>query len=497
MVSSRGILVNKLVTSKDIRNLPYVLSCSVLSGSIPPLRPIVSSIDTYNYKLAQYLGSLLSPHIPSNYTTKDSFTFIEEIKQLNTYGKFLISFDVTSLFTNIPLEETINIAIDTIFQNYPNVKFTRKELQKLFKISTSETHFIFNNEIYDQIDGVSMGSPLAPILANLFMGYHEKDWIEKAQAAKPTFYKRYVDDIFAVFESELDAETFHKYLNTKHKNIKFTYEKQIENKLPFLDILIGNNENLQTSVFQKKTYTGLLLNYFSFVPDYYKYGLIKTLIDRMYRINSTWTSFDIDLKNLKQVLLKNQYPLTMIDNVIKKYLQNAVNKANTGSMPVEMPNIETRYFKLPFIGMYSKATQNKIEKLCKRFCKSAKVKLVFTSNKLCQTFSYKDSCPSLLSSKIVYKFVCASCNASYVGQTHRHLTTRIDAHFGKDKKSHIYQHLMSSVDCLNACSRDCFSILDTARTKHQLRIKESLFISWLKPTLNKQKSHQYIISLSI
>ena len=58
----------------------------------------------------------------------------------------------------------------------------------------------------------------------------------------------------------------------------------------------------------------------------------------MYTINSTWTSFDIDLKNLKQVLLKNQYPLSMIDNVIKKYLQNVNNKTNTGSMSVEMPN---------------------------------------------------------------------------------------------------------------------------------------------------------------
>ena len=80
-----------------------------------------------------------------------------------------------------------------------------------------------------------MGSPLAPILANLFMGYHEKDWIENAQVVKPTFYKRYVDDIFAVFESELDAETFHTYLNTKHKNIKFIYEKETENNLCFLD----------------------------------------------------------------------------------------------------------------------------------------------------------------------------------------------------------------------------------------------------------------------
>ena len=203
------------------------------------------------------------------------------------------------------------------------------------------------------------------------MGYHEKDWEEKAQVMKPIFYKRYVNDIFAVFESELDAETFHIYfihfvhfIHTKRKSIKFTYEKQIENKLPFLDILRGNNKTLQTLVFHKKTYTGLLLSSFSFVPDSYKYGLIKTLIDCMYRIKNTWTSFDIDLKNLKQVLLKNQYPLRMIDSVTRKYLQNAITEMKTGSIQVEMPNIETKYFKLPFIRMYSKVTQNKIEKPC-------------------------------------------------------------------------------------------------------------------------------------
>ena len=102
----------------------------------------------------------------------------------------MISFDVISLFTNIPLEETLNTAIDVISENYPNVEFTRKELQKLSKIATSETHFIFNNEIYSQIDGVLMGSPFAPILANIFMGYHEKDWIENTQVLKPTFYKK-------------------------------------------------------------------------------------------------------------------------------------------------------------------------------------------------------------------------------------------------------------------------------------------------------------------
>ena len=94
--------------------------------------------------------------------------------------------------------------------------------------------------------------------------------------------------------------------------------------------------------------------------------------------------------------------------------------------------------KLPFTGMYSKVTQDKIGKLRKRFYKNTKVKLVFIIDKLRQTFTYKDFYPSVPSSKVFYKFVCTRCNASYIGQTHRHLTTRIDEHLGKDKKSHIY-----------------------------------------------------------
>ena len=75
------------------------------------------------------------------------------------------------------------------------------------------------------------------------MGFHEQNWIEQATNVKPIFYKRYVDDIFAIFESESDADAFYSYLNTRHENIKFTFEKEKDNKLPFLDILINNNES--------------------------------------------------------------------------------------------------------------------------------------------------------------------------------------------------------------------------------------------------------------
>ena len=91
-----------------------------LPGSLPPFRPIASSIGTFNYHLAQYLCSLLSPHIPSENSAKDSFTFIEEIKSVSVTDKFLISFDVKSLFPNIQLSEAIDIAIKLVFENSPD-----------------------------------------------------------------------------------------------------------------------------------------------------------------------------------------------------------------------------------------------------------------------------------------------------------------------------------------------------------------------------------------
>ena len=160
----------------------------------------------------------------------------------------------------------------------------------------------------------------------------------------------------------------------------------------------------------------------------------------------------------------------MIDHVVKPYLNGKINCRNQKSSQTTESEIIIICFKLPFIELHSKLTQKKVDQLCRRFCKSLKVKLVFTSENLRCAFSTKDPYQS---EKFVYKFVCASFNASYVGQTSRHLITRIDEHFGKDKKSHLCKHLKSSTDCLDKCSKDCFSVLDTTSTEHLLRIKES------------------------
>ena len=92
-------------------------------------------------------------------------------------------------------------------------------------------------------------------------------------------------------------------------------------------------------------------------------------------------------------------------------------------------------------------------------------------------------------SRVVYKFSCAGCSACYVGETNRHLITRVREHLSSDKNSHIFQHINGSEACRSLCSEDCFSILDTASTPFQLKIKEALHIAWEKPSLNKQVNH--------
>ena len=99
------------------------------SDSFPKYSPIVLSIGTFNHNLARFLCDLLSPLILNDYSCKDTFSFVSQIKNANLSKKFLVSYHVTSLFTNIPLQENIDIAINLIFNHNPNLKSLEKNLK--------------------------------------------------------------------------------------------------------------------------------------------------------------------------------------------------------------------------------------------------------------------------------------------------------------------------------------------------------------------------------
>ena len=139
---------------------------------------------------------------------RDTFSFASQIKNVNLSKNFRVSYDVTSLFTNISLQETIDIAINLIFNHNPNLNITKNKLKKLSLFATSLTHFIFNSKFYNQIDGVAMGSLLAPVLANIFMAFYKSKWLNEYRLNKPKFYLRYVDDIVAAFDKEQGSLIF-------------------------------------------------------------------------------------------------------------------------------------------------------------------------------------------------------------------------------------------------------------------------------------------------
>ena len=196
-----------------------------------------------------------------------------------------------------------------------------------------------------------MGSPLGPVLANLFMGVHEAEWLRCYPEEGPLFYRRYVDDILCVFNTAGQAQKFLDYLNTKHPNIKFTSEGEKDGVMAFLDVFISRDleGNPMTTTYRKPTNTGLLTNFSSFTSFSYKLGLIKTLTDRAHKINSDATKLANDLKFIGKVLQRNLFPMTLVSKVMGEYPYEKINDPSES----EEEGTDLRYFKLPYIGHYS------------------------------------------------------------------------------------------------------------------------------------------------
>ena len=246
--------------------------------------------------------------------------------------------------------------------------------------------------------------------------------------------------------------------------------------------------------FCRPTDTGLLTNFKSFVCFKYKIGLIKTLIDRIFKINNSWEGFSTDIDNMSEILEKNSFPSKLISQNINTTLNNKIQTKENG----EKSDDKCRYFKLPFIGHFSSYTDKRLKGIIQKYCKPGTViNVAFTSSKISSYFSPKDKKLKYLQSHVVYLFNCAGCISKYVGHTARHFTTRIREHLSADKKSHVFKHIQASENCKRLCSEKNFSVLDSANTKYALKLKEPMWIKWLDPDLNKQKKYGLTLSIDV
>ena len=265
------------------------------------VRPILSSTATYNYPLAKWLDDKLKTLSINNYTISDTLMFAEQLKELSfDEDDILVSYDVTSLFTNVPLDYTLDLLVEKAFKDNwfcatYDLTISKQDLFELLKIATKDQLFQFNDNLYLQTDGVAMGSPLGPLLANVFL-CHVEEMLEQ-QDKLPSFYRRYVDDTLVVIRDVAEAEQFLITLNNCHPSIQFTMELAVNNTLPFLGMLLMKQRSkITTSVYRKTTNKGLLLHYQSHVDNKYKKSLLKTMLHRAYSLSSTTELFEKNVK---------------------------------------------------------------------------------------------------------------------------------------------------------------------------------------------------------
>ena len=443
-----------------------------------PLRPVISMLNTPQYGLAKYLHSVIQPCIPSGYMLKSTSDFIEKLKDIELCNSAnLVSFDVESLFTNVPLDETINLAVDYVYSEESRCKpqYDRRHFKKLLCFATSG-EFIYRDRLFRQVDGVAMGSPLGPTLANLFLAHYERQWQNHVNA--PSTYLRYVDDLFCIFTNGQDYNNFLEYLNTRHPNLKFTTEIG-HNKLPFLDVSVEiQGDSFIRSVHRKLTHTGLMLNFNAFCPLQWKRSVICGCLYRAFSICSSRRLFDFEVSNLRRLFEMNGYPIPFFNDILSSFLRKVHEPR------IQSCNESDVYtLCLPYFGNVSETFILRFRRFCRRY--NLKIRIVYKPFKVGHYFSLKSVCPKFLESCVVYKYTCPVDQASYVGKTRRHLIQRINEHRNSEQSA-IYNH---NVLC-HCLTPKNFEILKQCRGDFELSLTEALLIKKERPTLNASLANQ-------
>ena len=336
-----------------------------------------------------------------------------------------------------------------------------------------------------------MGSPLGPILANIFLCYHEKRWLRSCPAEfKPINYIRYVDDTFVLFWDESHVEKFQKFLNEQHPNIKFTVEKEQDNVLPFLDVLVRRTDTeFTTGTYRKPTFSGVYSNFRSFIPNEYKFGLVVTLLYRAFELVSDYLALDQEINRLKTILKSNRFPEGFTDRVIYTFLEKKLTpKAVVHTVPKRKVRIV-----LPYLGRTSHMIKKKLLALF-RSIPSHRVEVIYqTTYRMGNLFRFKDCIPKALMSDFVYFYKCGSCAATYIGRCYRHRHVRFCEHAGVSARTGVpLQHSMVNASAVKVHALTVhpvnpstdFRVLSRGGSREVLDIKESIMIKKLKPSLN-------------
>ena len=263
------------------------------------MRPIVSFCGSPTYQLSKHLTNILKPLTDkSRHKLQSTDNFIDAVKTIQIPGDHeLVSFDVKSLFTSVPLQLALDCTKTVINKSHYQPPLPTDDLMDLLHLCLTSTYFQYNGRHYKQLHETAMGSPVSVVVAEIVMQNIEEQALATYSGTLP-LWLCYVDDtITAAHENKIDE--FHEHLNEQNANIQFTKEIEENGKIPFLDCLVTRENNtLRTTVYRKSTHTDRLLDQTSYNPTSHKAITVRTLTRRAQIVCDSDDSLTDEIKHL-------------------------------------------------------------------------------------------------------------------------------------------------------------------------------------------------------
>lgn len=435
-----------------------------------PMRPVVSYIGAPAYNLAKFLNNYIKIKSSFNpqYSLSNSLDLINKIKNVHIPpNSKLISLDVESLFTNVPYHECL-ILLEQQFERQRLLPGEINDIINLTKLSMEQNYFRFNNTYYRQKEGLAMGSPLSPLMAEVFMDNFECKYI--VNEPHILFYYRYVDDIIILWTGTLrQIDIFVSKLNNIHPKIKFKLEVESNQSLNFLDLTISKSQNkLDFQIYRKPTHTDIAIPSTSLHPLQHKLAAFRSYVHRLLSIPLSKDNYNKELRTIYQIAVTNGYDEKMVDNLIIKKQRKVVRSLLYAHPP---DKINKYVSSLTYIGPLS----YKISNILRKHGVHVAFRTNQTVRRLCNG---KDRLENSKKSG-VYSLVCDECNGIYIGQTGRNFNTRYKEHVaayrnGYPEKSHFAKHLIDSGHSLR--DNNNYNILHVCDKGLRLSVLEQLEI---------------------
>ena len=393
----------------------------------------------------------------------------------------LFSFDVTSLFTNVPIDEAVDVIHRKLTEEEEEDLVERtplpaERIAELLQLCLKSTYFSYNGEFYEQRQGAAMGSPVSAVVANLYMEFFEELALQSAPS-RPRFWKRYVDDTCCIMEKD-EVEPLLNHLNSVRTTIKFTMELERDGSLPFLDTKLTRREGgaLDVTVFRKPTHTDRYLHFSSHHPASAKRAAVRSLFDRARNVTLRKENLREEEDHLTTTFKQNGYPLPFIRAISSSIQEPPTPPEEESDEEPDDEGSQEDERKPPLAVIpYVSGVSERIRKACEKF----NLRVVFKSGPTLRSLftKVKDPLPKEKLAGVVYQIPC-QCGKVYVGETQRRLETRVKEHRdacnkGDTWKSAIAEHQW---DQQHQVDWDATRVLDRAARPVQLKVKEALHI---------------------